>query len=117
MTEFSTESVPDLHVKVPVEICAKVWQDKISGDVVQTLRGQTVYNIPMLERLKKMRGLELTYVALLFSKLMPLQDFEAKMDFLLQESDYGDIFLSAVRELYQTKGVVVVSRYFSYIGS
>ena len=108
MTEFSTEATPELHVKVPVEIACKVWQDKISGDVVQTLRGHTVYDIPMLERLKKMRGLELTLVALLFAKLITYKEFEEKMEPLLEEADYGDIFLAAVRELHQTKGIALV---------
>lgn len=116
MTEIVTENTPELHVKVSAEIAAKVWQDKISGDVVQTLRGQTVYNVPMLERLKKMRGLELTLVALLFAKLIPLKEFEEKMTPQLEEADYGDIFLSCVRELYHTKGVALVCRFCCLFG-
>lgn len=108
--EITTESSPELYEKVPVDLILKVWQDKVSGDVVQSLRGHTQFNVPMLDRLKSMKRIEISSIALLFSKLITFKEFEERIQATLGEEEYCDIFLSCAKELHN-KGKVLVMLY------
>ncbi len=107
--DYVIDDAPQLYEKVALAIALNVWQDKVSGEVVQALKGRTVHEIPVLDRLKSMRGSEQTLLTLLFAKMITFKEFEEKVSTLLAGADYEEIFMQCVKELFNLKTLVVSS--------
>jgi hypothetical protein len=83
----------------------------VSGEVVQALKGRVVHDIPIIERLKSQKGSEQVILTLLFAKAITFKEFEEKMSNLLSDTDHDELFITCAKEVFMTKGNVLVSSF------
>jgi hypothetical protein len=105
------DDAPELYQKVFLPIALSVWQDKVSGEVVQALKGRVVHGIPIIERLKSQKGSEQVILTMLFAKVITFKEFEEKISNLLSDTDHDELFINCAKEVFMTKGNVLVRNF------